>query len=254
MRRHLGKMCGLFQRLKPQVTTNTMFGTPARTTIKDESVFFVPLNKRIPINAEFRVTASGVDADSSSTPQFRALQDIILKELTTHKTLFRNPPSLESLQAITPNWGTIQSPAGTVWNPFMEIVVNVDPSQAPAVVDLVCEGVYISRSTIRPRFVTEFKRAENVIDFEWEGLSVPRDELEEVSDISSAAEGSIAIKDPVTMAREKAAAKEAVRAAFQAAESAREQAEDLATRFLANYDLSDSESAFSEWMSDDEDS
>lgn len=233
-----------------------MFGAPARTTFKDEIVFFVPLTTPKAINGEFRTTSSGVEPDAKYTPTFRSLQDTILKELTTHKTLFRNPPTLESLQTITPNWGTVQSPSGVSWNPFMEIVVNVDQSMLPAVVDLVCEGVYISRSTIRPRFVTEFKRkeaTENVIDFEWDGLPGRDSELEEVSDIASAAEGSMTIKDPATMAREKAMAKEAVRAAFQEAEAARGHAEDLATRFLATYDLSDSESAFSEWMSDSED-
>jgi hypothetical protein len=47
--------------------------------------------------------------------------------------------------------------------------------------------------------------------------------------------------------------KERVRTAFRSAEDAKYAAEEMAARFYAKYDLSDSESAFSEWASDQSD-
>jgi hypothetical protein len=44
-----------------------------------------------------------------------------------------------------------------------------------------------------------------------------------------------------------------VRTAFQFAEEARQKAEAMAALFYSKYDLSDSESAFSELVSDEED-
>jgi hypothetical protein len=47
--------------------------------------------------------------------------------------------------------------------------------------------------------------------------------------------------------------KERVREAFRLAARAKDDAEQMAEAFFAKYDPSDSETAFSEWMSDDED-
>jgi hypothetical protein len=121
----------------------------------------------------------------------------------------------------------------------------------------------ISRSTIRPTFLAV--PADDRIDIEWgaavgapaqqgsAGAATAADELEEVSDVPEAAEGVILLADPAVKAREKAAAKAHVREAFEAAETARAEAEAAAAAFLDAYDLSDSESAFSEWLSSDED-
>lgn len=239
-----------------------MFGTPERKTYKGESVFYVPLASAKPIQGQFRVesVAKGVEPDASYAKQFKELEHTILLELTKQTQLFRNPPSLESLQTICPKWGTVYTADSSLaWNPYMEIVCALSDKDLPGLVDLVLEGVYMSRSTITPRFSTSFLKKETsppLIDFDWGAASSSSqsNELEEVSDIASAAEGTIAIKDPATMAREKAMAKERVRAAFRAAEAARDTAEDEAARFHAIYDLSDSESAFSEWESDGDES
>ena len=125
----------------------------------------------------------------------------------------------------------------------------------PGFVDFVLEGVYMSRSTIRPRFTAVFLESAgtDVIDFEWDAAEAePVSELEEVSDIPDAVEGTLTIKDPATLAREKAETKARIRAAFAAADAARAAAEDDAARFYGTYDLSDNESAFTEWMSEDE--
>lgn len=90
------------------------------------------------------------------------------------------------------------------------------------------------------------------IDFDW-GAVREAAEIEEVSDVPATEDaGVFTISDPAVAARKKAEAKMAVRAAFITAEEARTAAEEMAARFYAEHDLSDSESAFSEWMSDSE--
>ena len=65
------------------------------------------------------------------------------------------------------------------------------------------------------------------------------------------------LQDPAVAERKKAEAKERIRAAFRTAEQATRDAEQMASEFYDVYDLSDNESAFSEWMeeesSEDED-
>jgi hypothetical protein len=62
------------------------------------------------------------------------------------------------------------------------------------------------------------------------------------------------LRDPVLLRKEMLEEKERVRNAFRIAEEAKLNAEELAARFYARYDPSDSESAFSEWASDRDDS
>jgi hypothetical protein len=135
-------------------------------------------------------------------------------------------------------------------------------------IDLQLASLEISRTTIRPTFNAVARIDDGRIDRDWApasaaagansltfvGSAGPADELEEVSDVPEAADGVITLADPAVKAREKAAAKAQVRAAFEAAETARAEAEAAAAAFLDVYDLSDSESAFSEWLSEGEES
>jgi hypothetical protein len=74
--------------------------------------------------------------------------------------------------------------------------------------------------------------------------------------MDTASGGAMKIKDPAVLAREKAEAKERVRTAYRAAESARQAADAMASQFYSAYDVSDTESAFSEWadLESDDDS
>jgi hypothetical protein len=89
-----------------------------------------------------------------------------------------------------------------------------------------------------------------VIDFDFDAAEGT--ECIEVSDVP-ATDGVVHLVDPAQREREKAIMKAQVRAAFTDAQVAREKAEDMAHAFLEKYDLSDTESAFTEWEEDETD-
>jgi hypothetical protein len=185
---------------------------------------------------------------------FQTLQRRILVELTKNRQLFKNAPSIESLEAITPNWGFITTGDTIQLSPYT--LVSIDPtiSAYPCSIDLELTALHISRSTIRPLF-RGAPLADNLIEFDWMATAVGISrgaELEEVSDVAyhDDVAGVISLKDPDMLKREKLAAKERVRSAYREADAAREVADGVAANFHLTYDLSDTESAFSEWVSD----
>jgi hypothetical protein len=157
------------------------------------------------------------------------------------------------LEAITPNWGFLLGEKSGL-NPYITLVSSIPTTKFPAIVDFQLKSLQISRTTIKPTFelvyVSPVKQNDPVIDFSW---GEEDGELEEVSDVPlDETAATLTLKDPAGEARKKAAEKEKVRDAFRVAEEAREAAEAAAAEFLDTYDLSDSESAFSEWLSDEE--
>ena len=229
------------------------FGNPER---QPDQSFFVPLMQRNQLNARVTVTAEGIQPTLEHQPKFQSYQAVILNKLAANRQLYKSPPTLESLQCMTPVWGFMKTGSGEVQLAKSMIVRNNIPaSRWPCVADFVLNGLKISRSLIQPVFDLLFIESlenNNVIDFDWgvEGVAGGGNDLEEVSDVSfmdTASGDAMKIKDPVTMAREKAEAKERVRAAYRAAEAAREAADTLASQFYSAYDVSDNESAFSEW-------
>ena len=239
------------------------FGTPER---QPDQSFFVPFLKRNQLGTRVTVSAEGIKPTLEHQPKFQSYQQFVLTALAANKQLYKSPPTLESLQCMTPAWGFVKIGGGDVQLAKSMIVRNNIPaSRWPCVADFVLNGLKISRSLIQPVFdllFVESLEAGNVIDFDWgveEGAG-GASELEEVSDVSfmdTASGGAMKIKDPAVLAREKAEAKERVRAAYRAAEAARETADSMASQFYSAYDVSDTESAFSEWAdleSDDDDS
>ena len=182
----------------------------------------------------------------------QSMKTNVLHELTNCRALFKNPPTLQSLLAITPNWGFVNTDSGVQLSPYTKLQVqDLTKEPLPCMVDFVLEAVSISPATLQPIFRTEFvKTLSDVIDFEWAPV---KDELEEVSDVADTESGVLTLTDPAVKKREKLEAKQRVRAAFQAAAEASKSACAQADAFLEEYDLSDSESAFSEWMSESDD-
>jgi hypothetical protein len=205
-----------------------------------------------------RLTAESADSiiPDFKTPQseFRTYRKQILSDLVNHRSLFKTPPSIESLEAITPNWGFVIGEKSTL-NPYMIIVNNIPTHKFPAIVDFQLKSLSISRTTIKPTFELVYIGPVSqapVIDFSWDADGSDL-EVEEVSDVPlDETAAALTLKDPAAEARKKAAEKEKVKAALRAAEEARAAAEAAAAEFLDTYDLSDSESAFSEWLSDEE--
>jgi len=223
-----------------------MFATPAHTTISGETVYGLKLNTPIRLNVRLAVTPSGITPTLTYQDQFRMCRKRILAELTSNRQLFRHAPSLESLDAITPMWGFIVKGTEAALSPYTQIDVHIGAPQMPCEADVELKELIVSRSTIRPIFEAVYLKPE-VIDFDWcEGEE--RDELEEVSDIPVDADSadSLELLDPASIRRSRLKEKADVRAAFQLAQEAREHAEDMATRFYGAYDLSETESTFSE--------
>lgn len=228
-----------------------VFGKPER----QGDLFILPLLTPQKLNIRVRLNAEGIEPTLEYQSVFQTLQTRILNELVQNRQLYRTPPTLESLQCMTTVWGFIK--AGKEIKPSSTQILqnNIPVSQRPCIADYALTGLKLSRSVIQPIFdvvFLEMDTNDGVIDFDW-GVSQEESELQEVSDVSvlpSASGDTMKIKDPATLAREKAAAKEHVREAYRVAEAARETAEELAGRFYASYDVSDNESAFSEWAED----
>jgi hypothetical protein len=192
-------------------------------------------------------------ATLADQPAFKALQARLLAELVHHKQLFKTPPSLESLTSLSPPFGPVVLPrsegGATVFSPTATF--RHDPSlKTPCFVDLMVEGLHVSRTCISPVFATRFLESTAGP----EALDFADDGLEELADLPEVADSNpvVLLVDPVVAAREKAAKKQAVKEAFLLATAAKERAVERAHAFLEEYDLSDNESGFSEFL-DEED-
>lgn len=225
-----------------------MFSRPERNA---DGSFLVRMTPPIAAGVRLDITTSVVP-DLSVQPTLTALQRRILVELTRTPGLFGKPPNLASLEAITPQWGFVVVNGEVSVSPYTSIDLSGVSSVSPCVVDLSLIALNISRSTIQPRFQATFLEPKGgVIDLEW---GSPPEEMEEVSDIGANAEGAVTLIDPATLLRQKKAAKETVRAAFRQAALLRKEAAAKADQFYEVYDLSDSESAFTEWAGSDAES
>jgi hypothetical protein len=235
-----------------------MFGAPVRSNdASGTTIYKVDVNTT-PIGVELEFTKTGLAYEPTAQPRFRTLQNLILSELAKEKDLFKNPPTLASLEAITPNWGFILSGTRYAFSPYAILQsTHIADDKLPCLVDIQLKGLEISRSTIRPVFKLHYLgQAKAEIDFEWPAPTASlADEVVEVSDVAAAADGSVmTLADPAQRRKERQTLKAEIRTAFTAAEEARAAAEAKAKAFYERYedDLSDAESAFTEWMSDEE--
>ena len=238
-----------------------MFGTPERiTTAEGDAAFRIPIvYGSMGVTFELDVLSS-ICAAPERQPMFRTLQNTVLSELAKQTKLFKTPPSLESLTRITPDWGFVSSGATYKFSPYAILKSSVEPAKLPCMVDMRLVGIEMSRTTIRPIFeLTYAGPKSNTIDFDWADQA-PRQtddpDIEEVSELPAAEETKdiLLLSNPVARARERMEAKLQVRAAFVAAQEARNAAKEMADKFYETYDLSDTESAFTDWESDSDES
>lgn len=236
-----------------------MFSAPVRridaagNTLYEVKVSVPPMGIKVQLEKKGKLVP-----DTEVQKRFEALRTYVLTELAKEKSLFRNAPTFASLDAITPVWGFLRGLAKDDLSPTTYVNFHtITESMMPCWVDLQLTQVSISRSSICPVFLAIYRGpiSDPTIDFDWSSsaaAAAASDDLEEISDVPVAADGGqkvISLSDPVA---KKAQAKAVVREAFLKAEEARAAAQALADEFLEEYDLSDSESAFSEWMSDEE--
>lgn len=231
-----------------------MFGSPERTNVNGNMNYYIPLVTPRAMGVRYEFNEHGdVLANLDYQDTMNSIKNEILSELTNHAQLFRNPPNIESLQAITPNWGCIVVNNKPQWNPYTVLLKDGFPAEnLPCYVDLMLKGIFLSRSSISPQFSLIFLEKvsnSNLIDIEWDGASVP--EVEEISDIQLSDAGCMKLRDPAVLEKEKMEAKIRVKEAFKQAFDMRNLATELATKFANDYDVSDNESMFSEWLQDD---
>jgi hypothetical protein len=134
------------------------FGLPARTA----TAFQVPVRGAPPMGLRLRMDSAGaLVVDWAAQPAFEALRNTVLRELANDRTLFRSPPTLESLQAIAPIWGFVRGDGDEPdrSSPYITVLGS------GAIVDLQLTSLEISRSTIRPTFLAV--PADDRIDIEW---------------------------------------------------------------------------------------
>jgi len=228
-----------------------MFSLPER---RPDQSYYVSLVSPLSAGVRLEQTSDGIVATLRHQSTLSTLQRTVLTELATTKSLFKNPPTIASLELITPRWGCIEVDGVVKVNPFTHIELT-PLLDGPSFVDLALVGIQISRSSIQPFFKTVIleKVPESVIDLEW-GAPFEED-VEEVSDLGLASSPADAtpfvLQDPAVTERKKEEAKERIRAAFRTAEQATRDAERMASEFYDAYDLSDNESAFSEWMEEE---
>jgi hypothetical protein len=218
----------------------------------DETWYEVPLLQPIDMGIRLEYDVSGcIVATFDYDKEFAALRHRILTDLINYKQIFKHAPTYGALNRISAAWGFIINDARKAeLSPFMTIERHGHKS---CFVDLRLKSVTVSRTMIRPTF--EAIRREDVIEIEWDNdEEIELDELEEVSDIPSDTGATVTLRNPELLRREKAEAKERVRAAYRAATTATMEAERLSQDFHERYELSDSESAFTEWEASDEDS
>jgi len=233
-----------------------MFGLPESRPTSAGARYYVSLRSPRALGLRLSLSAPGVlVADMAHAPAFKAFQQAVLSDLVHHKQLFKTSPSLDSLQALSPPFGPVLSGGATLFSPTT-VFQHDSRLSTPCVIDLVLEGLFVSRSLIAPVFSTRFLEAVTAPPLELDFAEGDDDGLEEVADLPATAMGSagnvVLLADPAVAKKERAAKKQAVKESFLLATAAKERAVERAHAFLEEYDLSDNESGFSEFMSSGE--
>jgi len=232
-----------------------MFEIPVPQIIEGVNGFFVAVTSPVSFNARLEFRNGKIVPDLSIQPRFTELQNQMLSELTKHTHMFKIPPKIEALQSITPNWGFVIVDGKQSLSSYTNVQNEIPESMMPCFTDLVFVGLLITRSTIRPLFKTQFveKISESsIIDFEWGAHVSDTDDVTEIADMEISPGAPIHLKDPREAERQKRAAKESVRAALREAQRVHEEAQTHLNAYLEKYDMSDSESVFTDVSSDDD--
>lgn len=263
-----------------------MFGVPERRTDGNNVYFYVPMAKPTCLGVRLRMIKTlTILPDASVQSKFDTLEATVLSELTKTETLFKNKPSYESLQRITPRWGIVYDTDNTAhWSNYTEKEFLFDVKEGAytnAIVDLELTGILITRSTISPKFSVKFVEKDTqgeMIDFDWRTptlpatslrggiaslgaplreVTVPAKEIEEINDLDvpvTESTSTLTLRSPALIAKEKTEAKEQVKVLFRTADEARQTALSAMSNFFGKYEVSDNESQFSDWVTDDDES
>lgn len=231
-----------------------VFETPERrTTEKGEPYFVCRLTKpgyAVPHDLEWQKNA--LVPVLTVQKLITELRSTVLKLLMENRSLFRNPPTLDSLQAITPPWGILIRGTQMEWSTVNKWELDPALQGKSAIVRLVLTGIEISRSRINPVWTVSVvqilpETPEGVIDFEFGEVSEVKSVTSEDFDRDDS--DIVALQDP---RERKAVLKSQVRELLTKAAEARLAADDAMDRFFDEFDLSEGESDFSDTESESE--
>lgn len=186
--------------------------------------------------------------------QITELRATVLRLLMENKTIFRNPPTFDSLQAITPPWGILIRNNNLEWSSVNKWQIDESLLTNNAIVRLVLTGVEISRSYIYPVWsfsiqqILPEKTPEGVIDFTFDEPAFERDDAKSVASVASddfinEDTNIITLHNPN---ERKCLLKQQIRELLKKASDAQHAADDAMDRFFDEYDLSEDESDFSD--------
>jgi len=183
----------------------------------------------------------------------------VLNQLVENRSLFKNPPSLTSIQAITPQWGILVMRDNHLkWGQFNKWCYDAAHfSTINAVVRLNLKAIEISRSTIVPVWDLEIQQIipdqiqapTAAIDFDFgeaeSSVGGDRDDVESIQSCDIMEESSEVFELHNPNAR-KRGIKQEVRRLMKIAQDAQLAADDAMSRFYDEFDLSEDESDFSD--------
>lgn len=240
-----------------------VFGTPEKQTSSTGEVFFLcklaEPGYSIPHDLEWKKDKQSLIPILSIQKQITELRTTVLKLLVENKFIFRNPPTPDSLQAITPPWGIlIRSNNQLEWSSVNKWQIDEERLQNnDAIVRLVLTGIEISRSRINPVWslaviqVLPEKEPEGLIDFDFDAIPQANDDVKSISSDDIVSEDTQIVR--LTNPRErKQFLKSQIRELLVKASDARLAADDAMDRFFDEFDLSEGESDFSDMDSEND--
>lgn len=180
-----------------------------------------------------------------------AFRDKTVKDISRNKVMFKSPPTLASLTAITPMWGILLRGEAMEWSRQDVWTVGKDSVKNTSLVVLEAKGVVISRQSILPVWGVQVRKVlpdAHVIDLDFGGADEDNDEGTSVhSEDLASEEGVVALKDPGERKRQM---KAYVRDLLDKVAQAKMEADDAMDRFFSEFDLSEDESDFSDYEDD----
>lgn len=227
------------------IDNNKMFGLPERYIKNGETIIKLPVISQI-LDVKLECTKDGVIPNIEIQSKFDDLRSNVLENLIKETKLFKTPPSLTALNAVTPLWGIIEDNNEFKWSPYTHITITDEQKDVcPCIIDLRLSYIEISRSTIYPEFeiiiIEQTTDISEIIGFE---------DITEIDEIDEIVETKPLKINTEEIRMKKALDKEKIRAAFRKSDYMRLTAISMANIFFDTYDISDTESTFSEWMED----
>lgn len=227
------------------------FKTPERKTNPDGTIVYrVLLQTHLRTQTVIEYDGEALVPNIQLQNELEPIVQSLLSAIAQSPTLFRIPPTLKSLQAITPVWGAVVQNGALRWNPAGGNLPEL-PSEwvgRPAILHFLLYGLEITRSSILPLWGLSVIQAitppPDLIDFTFDGAAADTRSI--VSSDSIETDGEEGVFELEDHQKEKMKAKTYVRELLRRSVEARMAADAAVDRFFEEYDLSDGESDFSD--------